>query len=143
MAMKTSYTRKVADQICERMSRGETLRQICKTEGFPAAPTVVKWSEQDIDGFRERYAHARSSLLDHWAEEIVEISDDASGDEIETETGSRQNSEFAARSKLRVETRKWLLSKLRPDLYGDRQQVQHSGQVGFSLKIVLDPPADA
>ena len=34
------------------------------------------------------------------------------------------NSECVQRSKLRVDTRKWLLSKLHPDIYAERVQHQ-------------------
>lgn len=123
MGRPSSYTPELAAEICERMAKGETLRQICRDDHVPAATTVHGWVKS-IEGFSEQYAHAREALIAHWADEIVEIADDGSNDTItDSEGGERQNSEWISRSKLRVDTRKWLLSKLRPDKYGEKLEL--------------------
>lgn len=86
---------------------------------MPTASAVTQWCAKDED-FSTRYARARGEGLEVLADEIIEIADDSSADTIETEDGPKQNTEFINRSRLRVDTRKWLLSKLRPDKYGDR-----------------------
>ena len=120
MGRPSSHTPEIAAEICERMAKGETLRQICRDDHIPAATTVHGWVKS-VDGFSEQYAHAREALIAHWADEIVEIADDGSHDTITDEEGrERPDNEWISRSKLRVDTRKWLLSKLKPGQYGDK-----------------------
>lgn len=130
-----SYTREVADKVCDMLAAGKGRRAICAMEGMPSWATLYQWSTGDCkvaaaDGFPARYATARSVYLEHLAEDILEISDDSSRDEIETEDGTSVNHEVIQRSRLRVDSRKWLLSKLRPDKYGDRIAAELSGPAG-------------
>lgn len=121
------------DEICRRLAAGETLRQICLTPDYPAPSTVVGWCEDAK--FAEQYACARHNGLDAIAEEIIEIADETGRDTISSERGNIPNSEWIARSRLRVDARKWLLSKLRPEKYGDRSAVEMTGPNGGAIKI--------
>ena len=113
-----TFSTEIQDAIINRIAAGETLRAICRTNGFPKHSTVLEWVSDPV--FADRYARARRSGLDVIAEEIIDIADDSSGDvTFDAEGNERQNSEFTNRSRLRVDARKWLLSKLRPDKYGD------------------------
>lgn len=124
----TVYTPELAEEICERIANGETLRQVCRSKGL-AASTVRRWVLNDINGFSAHYALARDLCLESWADEVVEISDDGSNDWMTREskdgegTAYSVNGEHVSRSKLRSDNRKWLLSKLKPDRYGDKVQV--------------------
>jgi hypothetical protein len=121
---QTVFSQAVADEICERIAKGETLSAICKDEHLPAKSTVATWAADNREGFAEQYARARERLLEHWADEIVDIADDASRDTIINERGKEvADSEWINRSRLRVDTRKWLLSKLRPDKYGEKLEL--------------------
>ena len=53
-----------------------------------------------------------------------------------TETFTK-NSESVQRSKLRVDTRKWLMSKLAPKKYGEKVDLEHSGEVAIK-RVVSD-----
>jgi hypothetical protein len=126
----STYTREVADIICERMRSGHTLRQICRDDDMPGRDTVLKWRES-FEEFAVQYAHARTALHDHWAEEILDIAEDGSNDWVTVERkGGRIETtldrEHVERSKLRIDTRKWLLSKLEPKKYGERLDVTNS-----------------
>ncbi len=120
----SSFTEPIAEEILDKLTLGWPLRRICSQDGMPAASTVVGWTEK-YDDFRERYARARTLGLDALAEEIIDISDDGSADMMTRyrEDGSEYqavDAEHINRSRLRVDARKWLLSKMRPDKYGDR-----------------------
>ena len=124
MGRQSAYTPEIAEHICELLELGQPLRQICRADGMPAPSSVIRWTEANKD-FAERYARARTIGLDALAEEILDISDDGSNDWMEREQrdGSVEtvlNAEHVQRSRLRVDARKWLLSKMRPDKYGDR-----------------------
>jgi hypothetical protein len=78
---------------------------------MPSEGTVRGWAVRDHDGFGERYRAARSLLLEAWADQFVDIADEA-----DLDPRDRQ---------IRVHTRQWLMSKLAPRRYGDR--LLHSG----------------
>ena len=124
----TVYTREVADLICRRMAGGMSLRQACADDGIPPASTVRGWVVDDVDGFAERYARARMLLAEHWADELVDIADDSASDWIQTSDGERLNSDHVQRSRLRVDTRKWIVSKMLPKVYGDKLDLNHGVQ---------------
>ena len=113
------------------MACGETLTAICKDQDMPAYGTVWRW-RQENPAFRESYARAREAQMERWADEIVEISDDTTQDMVlkEGRNGSTYlapDQEHIQRSRLRVDTRKFLMAKIAPALYGERVQVD--GQV--------------
>lgn len=137
------YEADVALVICERLESGETLKAICRSEGMPGESTVRSWASLDIDGFAARYARAREIGYHAMAEQIIEISDDSSADFASTENGVRFDSEHVQRAKLRVDSRKWLLAKMLPKVYGDK--IAHTGPNGEDplnvlLQIVSESP---
>lgn len=124
----TKYVEANAVEILTRVAGGETLRQVCRSEHLPAESTVRLWALDDVQGFAARFARGRMLMLDCWADGMVDISDDGSNDweTRKREDGSEYdvvNQEVIARAKLRIETRRWLMSKLRPDRYGEKVQV--------------------
>ena len=132
----SDYRMQVADFICERIAHGESLRKICTDPDMPVCSTVFKWLINHKE-FAEQYARAREAQCDAFVEEILEISDDSAGDTLVTEGGEKPNSEWINRSKLRVDTRKWLMSKLAPKKYGDKAQVDIHGEVEVKRVIVV------
>jgi hypothetical protein len=94
--------------------------------------------------FKDLYARAREAQADILGEEILAIADDTSEDEIfiENEDGNGQgakrvmNNEFVQRSRLRVDARKWLMSKLAPKKYGDKLDVTSDGNSIAPVTIV-------
>lgn len=116
-----SLTPELAALICERMAKGESLRSICRDEGMPAESTVRFWAIEDKDGFAAQYARAREAQMEALAEDIVEIADDKTGD--------------PQRDRLRVDSRKWIMSKIAPKRYGDR--ITHAGDSSNPLSITI------
>lgn len=117
------YRRKTADAICELLAAGKSLSAICRATGMPSRPTVLAWARDDFDGFFDRYTRAREIGLDVMAEQLLEISD------------GKPNAK-ADRDRLRVDTRKWYLSKLAPKRFGDR--IEHSGGISLSLTQLIE-----
>lgn len=133
MGRPSKYTQAIADEICERLAQGESLRAICRDEHMPPEVTVRRWVVQDVNGIAAQYTRARDMGLDTTAEECREIADEGSGD--------------VARDRLRFDERRWYLSKLAPKRYGDKQQVEHSGSVGITQLLdaaeqARKPPVD-
>lgn len=126
---KHKYTEKIARQICDRISTShDSLKVICEEVDIVPS-TVFKWLTE-IPEFSEQYARAREAQADYLADEILTIADDGSNDTIVTNDGTMiENKEWTNRSKLRVDARKWIASKLKPKKYGDK--IEHSGEVGI------------
>lgn len=96
------------------MTEGNSLRSSCRQAGVPIG-TFLLWVSKD-SALAEQYAHAREILLEHLAEDTLEISDAPVGS---TSSGAT-DAGAVAKQKLQVDTRKWLLSKLAPKKYGDK-----------------------
>lgn len=146
MGRPSDYGSEIAGTICDRLASGETLRAICRDDAMPAQSSVYLWLRTHAD-FSEQYARAREAQADNWADEIVEISDDASNDYMEREHGPAVNSEHITRSRLRVDARKWLMSKAAPKKYGDKIDHTHAAPDGGPVQIerierVIVRPAD-
>jgi len=134
----SSFTQEIADNICARLIAGESLRTICGDDGYPDARTVHRWlasKDERYDAFRQQYAHAREAQAETIFDEILEIADDARNDWMERrgeeDAGWVANGEHIQRSRLRIDARKWMAAKLAPKKYGDKVELEHSGQVGI------------
>jgi hypothetical protein len=115
-----TYTPELADRVCELMIEGQSLRKICETPGMPSRRNIFNWLKDNAD-FREKYEIARMLQAEWWSHEILAIADDSSGDITINEHGEQiVDHENINRSRLRVDARKWLMSKLHPQRYGDR-----------------------
>lgn len=104
----TSFTQKVADAICEQLADGRSLRSICLDDGMPVKSTVFKWLIAH-PSFKDQYAHAREAQADTLADEIQDIADEKCKDMVAVQ-----------RNKMRLDARKWLASKMKPKVYGDK-----------------------
>lgn len=118
------YTEDLADEICERIADGESLRTICRDEHMPVKTSVFRWLAANED-FAKRYARAREEQADTIFDECLDIVDDSANDWIERRNKSGDvvqvlNEEAIARSRLRLDARKWMAGKLRPKKYGDK-----------------------
>jgi len=133
---QTIYTQELADEICLRLSKGESLNAICKTPGMPLEQTVRNWHINDINGFAAKYAQARVAQAHRWAEEIVTLSDMPPP----LTPDGRYDSGAVAHQRLMVDTRKWLLSKVLPKVYGDRVNLDHGGSI--TINVVTGLPDD-
>ena len=135
----STYDPAVATKICEQLSEGISLREICRQDGMPPWQTVYSWMERDAS-LVEAIARAREIGYDALAEECLKIADDGTNDYVEGERGPQLNSEHIQRSKLRIETRLKLLAKWSPKRYGERVQV--AGDADSPLKVEAEVQAD-
>ncbi len=125
--MTKRYDEKIGIAICTRIIEGETIREICKDPKLPSERTVYRWLAC-TPSFWQLYARAREAQMDRWCDEIIEIADDTSQDYFDRigadgEVERVFDPESVQRSKLRIETRKWIMSKLAAKRYGARLDV--------------------
>ncbi len=129
----SSFSKAIGDEICRRLAAGESLRSICRDDAMPGRQTVADWLARDHEFF-DRYTNARLVGLDEIADELLDIADGSDG---AGEGSAARASADIQHAKLRIDTRKWLLSKLAPQRYGDRIQHEHSGDVVVTTRIHL------
>ena len=108
----TTFNDAIADDICERLANGESLRRICLTPDYPRQATVFRWLAAH-EQFREQYRVAREAQADVLADEIIDIADGKRAAYEGTEPDVQ-------RDKLSVHARQWAASKLKPKVYGDK-----------------------
>lgn len=113
-------TPELFEEICLRIEKGESVRGICQGDDMPSASKLVEYAGRTPET-QERYARARNAGLDMLAEQAVQIADDLSED-----PNSRR---------VRLDARKWFLSKLRPDKYGDLTRQEISGPGGAPVEV--------
>lgn len=131
----SKYTNKLADKICQMIAQGQSVRSICAKKDMISMQTFFRWLREN-DKFREQYARACEERSYMHAEDIIEIADNASNDYMEKLEGDGYifNSENVQRSRLRIDTRKWLMSKLNPKVYGDKLDMTTNGNdIGVTL----------
>jgi hypothetical protein len=142
MGRPTDYSPDITALICERLGLGESLREICRDEAMPDKSTVMRWLARHQE-FRDQYACAREAQADYYAEEIIEIADDGSNDWMERKRGEEtievENHEVIGRSRLRVDTRKWLMARMAPKKYGDKLDIDQktTHEVGNSVADLM------
>jgi len=148
MGRPTKYNEKIAASICKYIVEGYSLRHIEAQEGMPHKSTIMDWCIKYPD-FADQYARAKEHQAEAFAEELLDIVDDATNDWIEREnqkTGQPYialNEEAIARSRLRMEARKWLMGKMKPKKYGDKLDVEHAGTFTFKTVSYKDVEDDA
>ena len=128
MPFPSKRTKEVEKEILERLSQGEPLAEICRSDPkFPHPTTWNDWCAAD-EALGIAHGRARDAGYDAIAAETLAIADDARNDWMERhgkdgETQSAFNAEHVQRSKLRIETRLKLLAKWDPRRYGDKLAV--------------------
>lgn len=128
MARPSSYTTERGIEAANFYAEapGDLREAFAARDDLPDLTTLYRW-ELDIPEFRDLLARARRTRAHHLAESLLGIADEnmhdtivkrgRDGEEIEV-----ANHEWINRSRLRVETRKWLAQRLNPDAYGERTQ---------------------
>jgi hypothetical protein len=132
------FSEVLADEICERLVNGESLRSICLDEKMPSVGTALRWVGEK-EAFREHYSRARDLQADVLFDETLKIADTpmpgiktvtkASG--VETTEG-----DMIDHRRLQIDTRKWIAGKLRPKKYGDKSNVEVSGPDGGPIETL-------
>lgn len=139
----SSFTQDVADSICSELAEGKSLRSVCRAESMPCIKTVFSWMRV-YPQFLQQYEKAKEESADLHAEDMLDIADSGTNDWMEANdpnnAGYKANGEHIQRSRLRVDTRKWIASRLKPKKYGDRTTTELTGKDGKDLVPDLSNP---
>ena len=142
-----AYDMSIADEVLDGIATGGSLREVCGKPGLPSVTTFMRWlADERNENLRERYARARELQAEYMAEDILSIADeectmvkaDKHGSQDDDGQGNTEvvfDSTAVQRNRLRVDARKWLLSKLAPKKYGDKIQAEHTGANGGAIEV--------
>lgn len=123
------------DELCGYIATGGHLAGFCRERGL-LYTSMSDW----IYGNPERavmYARAREERAEVLADEIISISDESTveakyeGEEVKLVLDATA----VARNRLRVDSRKWAASKLKPRVYGDRVTTELTGAGGGPVQV--------
>lgn len=129
------YSRALTDKICTRLAGGESLRSICRDSDMPTLSTVLLWV---VDGkheeFSEQYMRAREAAGYAHADRITETVELLSSESVKPEV-----------ARVMMDGLKWAAERMAPKNHSPRQQTEHSGNVGYTIKTAVprDPGEDA
>jgi len=139
----TDYSPDLADRICAAIADGDSLRTVCLADDMPDKSTVFRWLRLYPE-FRDQYARAKDDSTDAIFDELLDIADDGINDYMwvqygkDVENGAwKENKEVTNRSRLRVDTRKWLMSKMKPKKYGEKVDVTSDGKALKGNSIIF------
>jgi hypothetical protein len=143
------YTKEIADYICEQLMEGRTLTAICREEKVPVLATVFGWlretSPNFVKEFLKAYLVARQVQGEVVADQAMDIADDGRNDTYFKKDKNGKmvrviDYDNVQRSRLRVEHKRWLASKLYPRKFSDRMQLtgnENEPLVPTETKIVV------
>lgn len=145
----STFSQKTVDEIIQRIADGESIRSICRDEKMPSLSAFFRWMSEKPQ-LREHYEAATEVRAETIFEEALEIADtvligekvkttgEGENQKVETQTG-----DMVERARLKVDTRKWFLSKLRPKKYGDLVRQELSGSIEVKSPAIVElPPKD-
>jgi len=154
MGRPSTYTQAIATKVCTQLAMGKSMRTVCEDPKLPSMRTVFNWLA-DKDEFLQQYTRAKAEAADVLVDEMLEIADDTTSDryfkqllrtldpdmtvaELSDNAViallAAKNPENIQRSRLRVEARKWIASKLKPKKYGDK--ITHTGDEDEPIHMV-------
>lgn len=125
MGRPSDYTPEIASILCKHLSMGKSLRTVCAMKGMPSAATVFSWMRLHED-FLKQYARAKEESADAMYEDIQDISDD--GIQTIKSGAEKKSGALAQMVRLKVDTRKWMMSKMKPKKYGDKLDLTSDGK---------------
>jgi hypothetical protein len=121
MGRPTDYTDQKGKEICMMVESGMTLTSICNLPDMPHISTIYDWQDSHPD-FAERYSHARARCADTLAGRVID---------------EAMNSHDAPIGRLRMDALKWYASKLAPKKYGDKVEVEQTGNTNFKISFAV------
>lgn len=137
------YSDDLASLICERLASGESMRSISRDESMPSMATMFNWL-RDKPQFLEQYERAKEESADALVEDMLDIADnqveqplivDGLPFQIDGKPVMVKDAVSVNHARLRVDTRKWAASKLKPKKYGDKVVQEVTGKDGGAIEV--------
>ena len=126
MGRPSGYSPELADEICDRITEGESIYQLCRSDHMPHYTTVWRWLDTH-DDFASKCARARELQAEFMDHKIMEVAENCGKDDA-----------YAA--KVKIAAYQWRAMKLAPKKYGDRLDQYIKQET--TVRTVSDTPAD-
>jgi hypothetical protein len=137
MAYDENQISDIISSICKRLEEGEALRTILQEKEMPSTATFFKWIDEDEEKLKQ-YARAKEAYAENVFNDIILIADGTDSDVVKDEDGIENiNHHIIQRDRLRIDARKWHLSKLNPKKYGDKVDLTSKGEKVETNIVVL------
>jgi len=143
--MATEYSEEIVDKIFSELANTtKGLAKICKENNI-SAPKFREWIVADKET-GNKYAHARSLQIENMEEQVMALGDELAlamaGKAIDSDTGdtviidAQMASAHVSLCRVRIDSLKWILSKLAPKKYGDKLDVTSDNKpVNVALSV--------
>lgn len=123
------FSESLADSICAMLAEGKSLRTITKNNpDTPSIATIFNWFKQ-YPQFLEQYTRAKSEAADAMVDELLDLADNVDD----------YSPAAVHKARLQIDTRKWVASKLKPKVYGDKLDVTSDGEKVVPIIAVVPP----
>ena len=128
MAYSKKEVETIFEEIIKQVSEGSSLREVLRQTDMPSSQTFYLWINED-ESKSKQYVRACRDRADGIFDEIIEIADENNADVYVDDTGEAKiDGNTVARSRLKIDARKWVASKLNPKKYGDKVDVTSGGE---------------
>lgn len=152
----TDYTKNLSDRICEKLADGMSLRKVCESDEFPSKATIFNWLRTNKE-FLDQYTRAKEESADSHVDDIDDIADnvgspvfDDDGKLVMVDGKPLMVVDMVAvnHAKLRIDTKKWIASKLKAKKYGDKIDHTHGGgdkpiEHKWKIEVIDAKPTDS
>ena len=119
-------------QILLSIEEGNSLRATLKRDGMPTSTTFYEW----IDNDKEKSIHYARAIEARAELKFESIEQDYSEEpQRDAETG-RIDSAWVQLQRLKIDAKKWELSKMFPKKFGDKVMQEHSGEVKTTTTVI-------
>ena len=107
----------IIPDILDRLTKGESLRAVCETEGYPAPSTFCLWVTQD-EKLAEQYARARELRGEHYGYKVSEIGELVLKGDLDPNA-----------ARVAMDSFKWTAARMASKAWGDKIQAEHTGNL--------------
>src|SRR6056297_2485732 len=127
----TVMTIKTKAELCERLAAGESLRSVCADSKMPAISTVLLAVVTNRDGFSEQYMQARTAGGFSHADRVIDTVDRVAMGEIDPQS-----------ARAMLDGLKWAAERMAPKHHSSRQEVDHSGNMSYTVETAIPRDPD-
>lgn len=129
------------DYIILEIERGSSLRQAIKGLEISSKTFYELLDSDEVK--RKQYARACEERAENMFDEIIEIADTSNADVVGLSEGGKPiiDGEAIQRSRLKIDARKWALSKMFPKKYGDKLDLTTDGEK-INVPFLSNDPFD-
>jgi hypothetical protein len=113
--MTIKWSDELVKDICDHLSTGKSIIDVGNLPGYPSSDSIYRQMHRD-PVFASAIACAREAGQDHEADECVRMADQATAENWQI-------------VKLRIWARQWRAAKLAPKKFGEKIDINHSGEV--------------